>query len=280
MTIDRPIFMLGPGRSGSTLLHTLITHHPQCAYLLSWSSKYPRLSWLSLGARLRSPELERKGKTFRFYPRPTESYSFWTHCFPNFWEINRAPCMENEGKHKLQKLIKTYLKLQGRNRFLAKVTGKAQFQFLSSIFHDARFVWIDRDPRAVAYSFFRKGWIGIPKEQISALPRLEQLAHAAKRYLEIFHHYQKEETPHFFLKYEAFTHNPRGEMSRLLDYLELPQDHRLLDLVEAWPISTKANDQWRKGTTQEERKHLESLLAAPLTERDYALEFTVKPAAG
>ena len=197
MIIDRPIFILGPGRSGTTILNTLLTHHRDVGYVVSWSNKYPQLAFLAVGAYSRSVWYEKKYGLGHYYPGPTEPYSVWKYCFPNFWKVNRAPCADTAGAERLRRIMTVHLKLQRRSRFLTKVTGPPIFQFLVSMFPDARFVWIDRDPRAVCYSYFRRGWIGVPPERRGQLTDDEQLQCAATRYLSFYEQLEREETPNY-----------------------------------------------------------------------------------
>src|SRR5262245_41092702 len=185
MKIDRPIFILGPGRSGSTLLNDLLTFHRDVGYFINWTVKYPQMSYLAFGEALRSEWLERKVGRLRYWPRPIENYSVWKHCFPGFFKVRLDPCSNATGKERLAQLIRIHLALQRKSRFIAKLTGPAIFEFLQPIFPDARFVWINRDPRAVCYSYYRLGWIGVKRHHRDGLSETEQLERAINRYLGI-----------------------------------------------------------------------------------------------
>ncbi len=269
MPIDRPVFLLGPGRSGSTLLNSLITFHRDAGYFVSWSSKYPRLSFLAVGAWLRSSRVERKHRRIKFYPAPTEPYSLWYYCFPRFWKICGEPCRDPEGAEKLRRLIATHLKLQRASRFISKLTGPPMFEFLESIFPDARFVWIDRDPRAVSYSYSRHRKLELPPEMPVEERARQKLRQAAQRYLRIHDLLQTKDREYYTLFYEDFIARPVPEMRRLLAYLELPEDRRLLELTAEWPIRRDANRAWRRALSSDQKELLERLLARPLRERGY-----------
>lgn len=269
MPIDRPIFLLGPGRSGSTLLNNLITFHRDVGYFISWSSKYPRLSFLCLGAWLRSSWLEKKHRRIRYYPAPTEPYSLWTYCFPRFWKICREPCVDESGARRLRRLISTHLKLQHKSRFLAKLTGPPMFRFFESIFPDARFVWIDRDPRAVSYSYYLRRKIDLPPGLSDQEMREERLRRAALRYLQSYELLQTQETDYHTLYYEDLVANPLLEMRRLLRQLSLDEDRDLLRLTAEWPIQKNANQAWQESLDPKERTLLENILARPLRDRRY-----------
>ena len=40
--IDRPVFVIGTGRSGTTLFHEPMAYHPQLAWFSNWSRRYPQ----------------------------------------------------------------------------------------------------------------------------------------------------------------------------------------------------------------------------------------------
>lgn len=267
--IDRPIFFLGPGRAGSTLLHELITHHRDVACFVSWSSRYPRLTFLSIGARLRSPWLEKKASRIKLYPGPTEPYGVWKYCFPDFWRICERPCRDPRGAEKFRRLVRDHLRFQARSRFLAKLTGPPMFAFLESIFPDARFVWLDRDPRAVTYSYslrrkFREP-PGTPEEKVAEV----RLCQAAERYLSFYDRLQAYDGDYLTLLYEDLIADPVAEMARLLQYLELAEDRRLLRLAAEWPVRRDANRAWEEKLGPSHRALLTRLLDRPLRDRRY-----------
>lgn len=271
VAIDRPIFLLGPGRSGSTLLNNIITHHRQLGYFISWSSKYPRYSFLSFGALLRSSRLEMRNSRIRFYPGPTEPYTLWKYCFPDFWKICREPCLDTEGATKLRRIIESHLRVQGRSRFLAKLTGPPMFSFLESLFSDARFVWVDRDPRAVSFSYFLRREIDLPAGLSEEEKTEQRLRHAAQRYLGLYDLLQMESrTDYRLLRYEDFIAQPVAQMRQLLEYLELPEDKRLLRITAQWPIKRNSNAAWKRILSPAQQELLEGLLERPLQERGYA----------
>lgn len=269
MPIDRPIFFLGPGRSGSTLLNSLVTHHRDVGYFISWSSKHPSHPFLSFGAWFRSSWLEKKYRRIKYYPAPTEPYSLWFYCFPRFWKICGGPCNDRVGEQRLRHLISSHLRFQRKSRFLAKLTGPPMFDFLASIFPDASFVWIDRDPRAVSYSYYLHRKIDLPAGMSDQELQNERLRRAAQRYLKIYDLLRKQTRNHYTLLYEDFVGDPVTQMRRLLRYLDLQEDQRLLRLTAEWPIRSDANRKWRESLDADQRKLLEAILRRPLRDRRY-----------
>jgi hypothetical protein len=58
-------------------------------------------------------------------------------------------------KHKLRSTIKKVLRLQKKDRFISKLTGPPRINYLNSIFTDAFFIHVIRDPRATVSSLMR-----------------------------------------------------------------------------------------------------------------------------
>jgi hypothetical protein len=53
------------------------------------------------------------------------------------------------------------LRFHGRDRLLVKVTGWARMAYFDRIYPDARFVFLQRDPRSVVSSWIKAGWLDV-----------------------------------------------------------------------------------------------------------------------
>lgn len=268
MATDRPIFLLGPGRSGSTLLNNLLTHHRDVGYFVSWSNRLPRCWFLAVGARLRSWRLEARGTRLRFYPGPTEAYGIWKHCFPDFWRDCLAPCRDVTAADRLRRLIRRHLVVQRKTRFVAKLTGPPMFEFFRSIFPDARFVWVDRDPRAVVYSYSKGRKVVLPPGLAPKEAQAEALRQSARRYLDIYDRLAESAENFHLMIYGDFVKNPLAELAALLDYAELRSDPRLDRITRRWQIRD-ADDKWSRELSKPLRELLCELVDRPLRERGY-----------
>lgn len=270
MPIDRPIFLLGPGRSGSTLLNSLLSHHREVGYFTAWSNRYPRLWMLAAGSRLRTWRLEASGRRIRFYPGPTEAYGIWKHCFRDFWRQCRGPCHDESGARMARHLVRRHLQVQNKSRFVAKLTGPPMFDFFRSIFSDARFVWVDRDPRAVVFSYSLRKKVYAPPELPEHEARALKLRQAAERYLDVYQQVAARDSSEYrLLNYEDLVKDPVSELARLVDDLELRQDPRLLRIAGRWSVRN-ANQKWREELDAENRRLLHQLLEKPLRDRGLA----------
>ena len=264
--IDRPIFILGPGRAGSTLLNNLITLHRDVGYFTAWSNRFPQLPALAVGSRLRVPAVEPwvTRREIRGYPGATEAYNIWKYCFPDFWKAVRKPCTNADGANRLRSLIRVHLRVESATRFVSKLTGPPMMEFFTSIFPDAQYIRMERDPRAVAYSYIEKGWLGAPAGVAAAdVPRQEQLRLAARRFLGHLNELKAERGEYLVVTYEALTAGPIASLCRIEAYAGLAHDVRLERRVRHWPISS-ANNKWQERLEPEERALLTHLLEEPL----------------
>lgn len=162
--LDRPIFVIGAGRSGTTLFFRLLAEHPELAWISNWSNRFPRSGWALAAARLRHASLLRRLGEHPLRPRPVEGYAPWTACFAGFARPARdltPQDADDEVAGCLRAMVGRHLAAQGRERFVAKYTGWPRIGFLDRVFPSARYVHVLRDGRAVAASLLRVGfWEG------------------------------------------------------------------------------------------------------------------------
>lgn len=171
----RPIFMIGMGRSGSTLLFECLATHPEVGWLAHHSNRSPDRLWLHALTRLcdhgfflrkaieRSDE--RRSLLEKLRLGPAEAYETWASiCGDKIrydWLLDaQATAAEREAA---AKLVAGVLRWSGKTRFAAKLTGPPRMTYLASLFPDAVFLHVVRDGRAVARSllnvdFWRDTW--------------------------------------------------------------------------------------------------------------------------
>jgi len=183
-----PVFVVGTGRSGSTVFFDILARHPGIASLSKFSRDFPRHEWINRLLLLARGPAMLDGLLRGRWWGATEAYPFWElHC-PGFSSSCRdldAADVTPVAARRLRSAVQSML-TTSRSRFAAKVTGWPRILYLREIFPSASFVHVTRDPCAVASSLlevgFWDGWRGPPNWRRGALPSdLDDLWHAERR---------------------------------------------------------------------------------------------------
>lgn len=270
---ERPVFVAGPGRSGTTLLVRLLSLHPDLAWFSGWSARFPSRPAVALLHRLNDwPTLERRARGWPKWPRAAEAYDCWDWCFPGFssarsdWGREKA---DPEGAERLRRIVAGHERWHGKPRFMTKYTGWPRIDFLRAIFPDPRVVWIDRDPRAVALSYLKQWWwFKNRPEALAAMTMDERIDFYAERYLEFWRARRRFRAgPDYLLvRYEDLVADPVSEMERVCRDVGLPWSGSLARSVQTYEVVRGANRAAADRHTGTEWAALGERLAEPLAE--------------
>lgn len=171
MDITKPIFIVGVGRSGSTIFHNIFCRHPEVAWISKSCDILPSQLWLNnaLLSSLDFPLISLLARYLVFEKKiikPSEAYNFWDSICRGFSRPFRdllAEDVTNNNKEVIPKVL-AQLQTSDRQRLLVKITGWPRVGFLQEVFEDAKFIHIVRDGRAVVNSMlqvdFWEGWCG------------------------------------------------------------------------------------------------------------------------
>lgn len=166
MVIKQPIFIIGVGRSGSTVYFDILSHHSEVSWLSekvlnTFPNKLFFNRWL-----LHSQRIPIVNRTTRRFLEPGECYTFWNSLYRGFSTPFRdleAQDVTNRTRERIVSALEQ-VAIEERGRLLVKITGWNRIRFLNEIFPDALFIHVKRDPRAVMNSFlnvdFWSGWRG------------------------------------------------------------------------------------------------------------------------
>ena len=158
--IHAPLFIVGTGRCGTTILHRMLARHSQLAFLVRHVDQNPSqpalnslvLDWLDGPAGSNSQ--------LRDSIAPVEAWRFWDHYAPGFsrsFSDLKADDVTVRVKETLHRVVPKLL-TERRTRLLVKLTGWTRIGFIKEVFPDAKVVHIIRDPRAVAASLLSVRW--------------------------------------------------------------------------------------------------------------------------
>jgi hypothetical protein len=172
----RPAFLLGPARSGTSLLYKALCLHPRAGYIPNWVRKYPAMP--ALAALNRVPRRlsgarrsvwfgsdsnayvygMRRSSLERLFPMPVEGEPLFTRCglTQYSWETEASPEQQRQA---LRRAFATLQRASGTDVVISKrIAHNRRIPQLYRAFPEGRFVNIVRDGRAVAYSLSRVDW--------------------------------------------------------------------------------------------------------------------------
>jgi omega-hydroxy-beta-dihydromenaquinone-9 sulfotransferase len=242
--IDRPVFVIGTGRSGLSPLMDLVSYHPAFAWPSQYNDRWPAVPRASALSRIvEIPPFTSRIKFSRGVPTHAETYRMWNRCFPGFAE----PFQDLVGGDVTQyadrlfhRTVGGILAAQRKPRFITEYSGWSRIRFVKRIFPDALFVHIVRDGRAVAHSFTNidwwDGWAGVHRWRIG-MPGgdvLEKLARYQHSFLAIAAVYWKilvsniavrgaelSESEFLLVRYEDLVAEPEKEARRVIEFVGL-----------------------------------------------------------
>ncbi len=160
--LDRPVFVVGVERSGTTLLYSLLANHREFYWLSRLDSALPNKGCVTSLARRLAGRLSTRGHYVAVVGSvgrttglcgPVEGVSFWrvalggSSAAENWGDYRAAEAASQELVERLRLEFKIRLLFSGKSRLLLKQPGfSLQLRFLDKIFPDALFVHVLRDP--------------------------------------------------------------------------------------------------------------------------------------
>lgn len=248
-----PVIFVGPGRSGSTIISEIILAHESLAWPSNHQEYFPRTALVNLLRPLFDNrfwrvigEKDQLNKT-RFLnsllPLPAEAFPFWESLTRPGIDFSRGFLLDQVAdeleKCRIRKAVARIVAWQGKQRFSMKITGPGRIGYLQSIFPDARFVNVVRDPVATVRSLLavpfwkelgmhRLWWTGAySEEEIARFENLKsdpiaatafQVAKVMKTTLA---EAQSCDANLLTVSYEGFVSNPAATIENICSFLDL-----------------------------------------------------------
>ncbi|HEX7326254.1 MAG TPA: sulfotransferase [Rhodanobacteraceae bacterium] len=286
--VDRPIFIVGAGRSGSTVFHTLFSAHPEVAWQSPLCNLFPARPGLNR-TLLRTSGWPLLGRLLTRHLRPGERYAYWEHYCRGF----ARPCRDLLATdvtpvHRwLLPAALAQLTTSHRRRPLIKITGWPRVGFLRELFPQAKFIHVYRDGRAVASSLlavgFWRGWGG-PAEwgfgELDPAQRAEWERHGKsfvalagiqwKLLMAAMETAAQDLSAEHFLavRYEDFVADPIASFRQVAAFCGLDWPPGFERSLKRHRLRT-ANDKWKETLTVVQQKILEEVLAESLHHYGY-----------
>lgn len=174
--IEKPVFVLGTPRTGTTLTVNLLNQDASARTLRKWEANFPvppaKAGELSTDPRCVEANEKRKreveaGKLqtnvhFEWFDEPTECVfplmqdfksTAWEAFVPNLAYSEFLLSCDMEPAYRWHKRMLQHLQENNRGRWTLKAPGHALFaRDLLKVYPDARLVWMHRDPHTVVAS--------------------------------------------------------------------------------------------------------------------------------
>jgi hypothetical protein len=252
LSIVKPIFIVGPHRSGTTLLYKLLGRHPQVGYLNRANKRFP--AWPRL-AHL----LTRMGSR----DAPMEAQAVWDRARGPQDDVLTADQVTPEVRRFYRGLVSRVLDLRGAKRFVAKYPRlSVRLGWLDAIFPDAIFIHMARDWRAVVHSTVVRrvkrekrqgGWFGVRVpgwRDLQGLPHELASARIYRHVTEVLEQAARDLGPRVVrASYEELCSRPVESLRRLAERLELAWSPEFETTIPRDLRS--ANFKWREGLDPE-----------------------------
>jgi len=257
-SVDRPIFLVGCGRSGTTVLYEVLCAHPDLAWFSNYTERWPRVPQLALLSHLRRLKRVRCSNS-RFTPKPVEGYPIWNVCCERSPNAENAPLADTDVVEAefqcFKRLIAGHLRYQRASRFVNKNTRNSRrIRYLRQMFPDALFIHVLRDPRATAGSLIRVSWwMDLPLWWADNQTPRQLVASGHSHAVLAANHWRvvverlladSQTLPpgrYLEVRYEEFMESPTDVLGEIVAFCGLPWSQELAEAVQDRPlISTNA----------------------------------------
>ena len=249
--LDAPIFVVGPLRSGSTLLRVILNHHPDTNVFSEF-------------------EIAVNQAQGNHWPT-VEEYKTFLRSDRQFAALN----LTIDEALDYEALVKSFLE-QLHLRKPRKILGASvhsRMDLLPKLWPNAKFIHILRDPRDVAKSCIGMGWVGNVHEGAEYWIKAEkhwELLEAAV---------PSEQT--YTVRYEELVSNPDAEVAKICEFLGLDYRPEMLDIGKDTTYSRPDAGfayQWKRRLSAQEIGHVEYQCHEMMSERGYeVVSDPVKP---
>lgn len=266
--ICKPIVFVGSGRSGTTIISEIVFRHESLAWPSNYQEKFPKVTYVNLLRNFfdnklwqlqgQKPQLNKVSALNKILFKPAEAYNFWEYLSGNNIDFSRGFLLnERTSESEASKIRSAFNKLvayQSKKRLAFKITGPSRIGYLKSIFPDAVFINIVREPLPTINSWLNvefwqdKGknqlwWTGAytAQEEDWAQKNADKpellAAMQYKKLMDITAMEIKEHNANCLtIRYEDFVSNPTAVINSILDFSNLGSSPRVENYLQSIKI--------------------------------------------
>lgn len=259
--INKPIFIVGLPRSGTSMLYNLLCAHEKAGYITNSINACPEsictIEWLrkkfnfnASGERFLADSINTD------FGSPSEPALLWGKWIGRdvdslYWEEKRLPSFSKEKIEEIvtdiKRILFTFGGLENNDkRFICKYpVMQTELRMVQDLFPDAHFIHIVRDSRPAANSLLKlyhltnnqikkikHPWVTyiVPYPRVKSLQSyidqfgaddIRTTAHVWKDSIELVHQTAPDLKHYIEVRYEDILSNPKGELKRLFDFCGL-----------------------------------------------------------
>lgn len=269
--LKNPIIFFGTGRSGTTVISDTVFRHEDLAWHSNYQELLPKSAAVNYLRRVFDNSLwhfvgmntqNNKSLINQALFRPIERYDFWEAITGKRIDFSRGFLLNERATEEEIIRIRTHfakmVKYQNRKRLAFKITGPARMEYLSSIFPDAMFVQINRDPVSTVRSWMEIYWSAqitdqlwwtgaYSDEELATAKELskDQPLFAAFQYKKIMqttaYEIEKLNANVYTGNYEDFVQQPKAFIAGILEHLQLKPSKFVDDFLESISVQNRNN---------------------------------------
>ena len=167
--LEKPIIFIGNPRSGTSIISEIVMRHKDLGFPSQHQDRFaPKTNinyirrffdnrfWRIFGQK---NQLNKVSKINRLVFIPWEAYRMWKLITPDYIDFGRDFLVDRkadtESRESIRRFFNKLVKKQGKKRLAFKITGPGRIGYLTSIFPDALFIRIHRDPAATVRSLLK-----------------------------------------------------------------------------------------------------------------------------
>jgi len=288
MAINKPIFIIGSGRSGTTVFYNFLSTHPEVCWFSNYSDRF--VSFKSIPLLQRILDLPFIGTITkrniitdsgpRFNIRPEEGKKIYhEYCGFKHNVKTTEEDISSELENKFKEIIIRHCSLTSKKRFINKQTANNQrIRLINHMFRNAYYIHVIRDGRAVANSLLKVRWwnetdiwwLGkkISEWNEDGRQPIELCAlHWENDVKEILKNKSLFEDRYIEIKYEEFTADVKGIMSRVMEFCELSNSKKFNDNLPK--TLNNMNYKWKEDLNEKQKLILNNCLKPFLNQLGY-----------
>jgi omega-hydroxy-beta-dihydromenaquinone-9 sulfotransferase len=288
-SVQKPIIIIGAGRSGTTVFYNLLSMHPDVCWFSNVTDKFPSLPSLSIFHRILDIPLFGSWMKRRIHGggklkiRPVEAGGIY-HDYCGF-EHDRKTTRKDVDQQSfdcLRDVAYRHCLYTGKSRFISKQTANNQrLDVVDALFPDAIYIHVIRDGRSVSNSLnnvrwwkkTRLWWTGkrvqdsIDSGEQSIVIAANHWKHDVEEILE----FKNRVGDRFIeIKYEDLVADVKSTMRAVLEHCDLRKDRQHEELLPS--TLSSMNYKWKEDLSDSQRNTVMGMLTPTLSAYGYPLE--------